>query len=147
MNKITFKRYSRFFRFLNALFIAGIPVLIQDLLFLTATAIRWVPVYPQYATLDFWLCYPRDLVGLLLLFMLESRFYGIFTLNMKTFLAFASLWIWTGAVFILTPTMGLTNWTYAIIQHMPDTTILLAFMLNFAVGKPWLYWIYTTMWK
>lgn len=146
-HKITFKRYSRILRFTNALFIAGIPILIHDLFFLTITAIRWVPVHPQYATLDFWLCFPRDLTALALCLLLTWEYQGHYSLNRKTWIGFISLWIWTAIIFSLTPTLGITNWTFAITQGMPDQIILVAFMLNFAVGKPWLYWIYTTMWE
>jgi len=144
---VTFKKYSRFLRFLHALFIAGFVVMIQDLYFLVITTVRWIPIYPQYATSDFWLCFPRDLCALALLFLLEGRYYGTFTLNRKTWLSFAVLWIYTSFIFFLTPTMGITNWTYAITEGMPDSTILLAFSLNFLVGKPFLYLIYTTMWN
>jgi hypothetical protein len=146
LKDIQFRRFSQFFRWLNALFIAGIIVIIQDIFFLSITTIRWVPIYPQFATLDFWLCFPRDLSALALLFLMEFRFYGIFTLNMKTWLSFGVLWIYTSAIFFFTPTMGITNWTYAITEGMADSTVLLAFMLNFAVGKPFLFWIYTTLW-
>jgi len=147
LEAVSFKRFPRLMRFLNALFIAGIIVLIQDLYFLVITTIRWVPVYPQYATLDFWLCFPRDLCALALCFLLEWEYIGMFSLNRRTWFGFACLWFVTSAFTFLAPTMGLTNWTFAITEGMPDSTILLAFMFNFALGKPFLFWIYTTMWN
>jgi hypothetical protein len=146
-NGAQFKRAPRYFALLNAGFIAGIIVLIQDLFFLVITAIRWIPVYPQYATLDFWLCFPRDLAALALCFLLTWELYGIYTINMRMWLGFSMLWIITALIFWITPTMGITNWTFAITQGMSDQIILVAFSLNFLFGKPFLFWIYTNLWR
>jgi hypothetical protein len=146
-NGAQFKRAPRYFAFLNAGFIAGIIVLIQDLFFLVITAIRWAPVYPQYATLDFWLCFPRDLAALALCFLLTWELYGIYTINSRVWLGFSVLWIITALIFWLTPTMGITNWTFAITQGMSDQIILTAFSLNFLFGKPFLFWIYVNLWQ
>jgi hypothetical protein len=147
-NGVKFKRAPRLIAFINAGFIAGIIVLIQDLFFLVITAIRWIPIYPQYATLDFWLCFPRDLAGLALCIILTWDLYGLYSLkNSQTWLGFAELWIITILIFIFTPTMGITNWTFAITQGMSNQIILIAFILNFLFGKPILFIIYTTLWR
>ena len=144
---VQFKRAPRLIAFINAGFIAGIIVLIQDLFFLVITVIRWIPVYPQYATLDFWLCFPRDLAGLALCFLLTWELYGLYSLNGRVWLGFSMLWSVTSLIFWITPTMGITNWTFAITQGMSDQIILVAFILNFLFGKPFLFLIYTNLWR
>ena len=146
--KFKSKRWSWLIAFINSLWIVGIVVLIQDLFFLVITSFRWVPVYPQYATWSFWLCFPRDLAALALCFLLSHEFYGkTYSFNMRFWTDFFLLWGITICVFAVVPNMGFTNWTFAITEHMDDSVIRLAFAMNFLFGKPFLFYIYTKLWK
>lgn len=142
-----FKRSPKIFAFVNALFLVGLVILIQDTCWLVLDALRWVPVYPQFATLDFWLCFPRNILGILLMFMATSRLYGFYRLNIRTFMVLVLYCIVTVVLLWTAPHLGYTNYTYAIEQNMSDATILTGFMLNYFVGKPIIAWMYATIWQ
>jgi len=144
---VKFKRFSTIVQVTTSMFTVGLIVLIQDLCWLTLDAIRWIPIFPQFATLDFWLCFPRDAAGLALCVLMTADIYGHFTLNMKTFLSMSFYCIVTIAILIVAPNLQYAIWTNAIEQRAADSVILFGFLTNFLIGKPIIAWCYTTIWN
>ena len=127
-------RAPRLMAFLDALFLLGIIVFIQDTIWLLINTWRWIiPLYSGTATfLNYYVRFPQNVVGALLLFLLT---WGLWRSNLvafrkKTVFWFAVISAFTFMVFLLAPGQQLTDWTYAISHGYSDQIILQAFLIS-----------------
>jgi hypothetical protein len=129
-----YRRWPWLLAFIDALFLLGMIVFIQDSIWLVCNTFRWIlPLYSGVA--NFWNYYVRfaqNFLGFLLLTLLS---YGNLRLrvayfNRKTLAYLLLIACFTAAVFILAPNQGFTDWTFAVHYGYSDQVILEAFLIS-----------------
>ena len=120
--------------FLDALFLLGIIVFIQDTIWLIINTWRWIlPLYSGTATFfNYYIRFPQNLVGAMLLILVT---WGLWKSNLvafrkKTVFWFAVIAAFTFLVFFLAPGQPLTDWVYAVHFGYSDQIILQAFLIS-----------------
>jgi len=129
-----YRRAQRLMAFLDALFLLGIIVFIQDSIWLIFNTWRWIlPLYSGTATfLNYYVRFPQNIMGAALMILLT---WGVWKSNLvafrkKTIFWFAVISAFTFTVFLLAPGQQLTDWTYAISHGYSDQIILQAFLIS-----------------
>lgn len=149
-----FKRFPRLTAFLDAIFILGIVVFLQDTIWLLANTWKWIiPEYMGIATFtNYWIRFPQNLVGALFLWLVsawgEYRA-GMFSFKKTTLLAYVGIAIMTFTVFALAPNQAWTDWTFAVSHGYPDQVILESFIISHVGYKILIALAYLTLfqWK
>lgn len=130
-----FKRFQKISAFLDAIFILGIVVLLQDTIWLLANTWRWIiPQYMGVATFtNYWIRFPQNIVGALFFWLVsawgEYRA-GMFSFKKTTLLAYLAIAIMTFTVFGLAPNQAWTDWTFAVSHGFSDQIILESFIIS-----------------
>jgi len=129
-----YRRAQRLMAFIDALFLLGIMVFIQDTIWLIFNTWRWIlPLYSGTATfLNYYIRFPQNIMGAALMILLT---WGLWRSNLvafrkKTVFWFAVISAFTFTVFLLAPGQQFTDWTYAISHGYSDQTILQAFLIS-----------------
>jgi len=129
-----YKRAQRLMAFLDALFLLGIIVFIQDTIWLLINTWRWIlPLYSGTATFsNYYIRFPQNIVGALLLFLLTWGLWKgkLVNFNKKTVFWFAVIASFTFTVFLLAPGQQFTDWVYAVHFGYSDQIILQAFLIS-----------------
>jgi len=129
-----YKRWPWLLAFIDALFLLGMIVFIQDSIWLVCNTAKWIiPLYSS--TANFWNYYvrfPQNLVGFSLLTLLS---YGnlrlrVASFNRKTLAYLLFIACFTAAVFILAPNQAYTDWVFAVSYGFSDQVILEAFLIS-----------------
>lgn len=131
---VKYRRAQRMMAFLDALFILGIIVCLQDTIWLLFNTWRWIlPLYSGTAT--FWNYYVRfaqNMLGLLIGFMLSWHLWkaGFVKFTRETIVWFIQITAFTALVFIMAPGQHFTDWIWAVSHGFPDAIILESFLLS-----------------
>jgi hypothetical protein len=134
-----YRRWPWLLAFIDALFLLGMIVFIQDSIWLVCNTFRWIlPLYSGMA--NFWNYYVRfaqNFLGFLLFFLLS---YGnlrlrVVSFNRKTLAYLVLIACFTATVFILAPNQAFTDWTFAVHYGYSDCVILEAFLISHVCYK------------
>ena len=129
-----YRRAPRLMAFLDALFLLGIIVFIQDTIWLIINTWRWIlPLYSGTATFfNYYIRFPQNIVGTMLLILLTWGLWSskLVDFRKRTVLWFAVIAAFTFLVFSLAPGQQLTDWTWAISHGYSDLIILQAFLIS-----------------
>ena len=119
---------------LDALFILGMIVFVQDTIWLVCNTFRWViPYYSGVATFgNYYARFPENMLGLALFGLLTYGKWrlGVAKVNWKTLASFLSIACYTTLVFMLAPSQALTDWVFAVHTGASDGVILAAFLIS-----------------
>lgn len=131
---VPYKRAPRLIAFLDAVFILGMVVFLQDSIWLVMNTWRWIlPYYMGTATFtNYWIRFPQNIVGALLLLLVTSGLWQLkyVRLNRKFWFWISLIVIYTGIVFALAPSQGFTDWVFAVAYGYSDQVILEAFLIS-----------------
>lgn len=130
--------------YVTALFMVGFIHLMQDMIWVSVNNVRWVATYPQMVS-AYLLLYPRNILGLLFLYV-----YGVggeprFKFTWKTLFGFAAVSTFIIFLFALAPDPSLTDWAYATRNNYSPARVYTAFFLSHVCLKIIIAYTYTTV--
>ena len=133
-NYLKSKRWPWLIAFIDALFLLGMIVFIQDTMWLFCNTWRWIlPMYSGVATFwNYYVRFPENLLGFWLFGLLT---YGkwrlrVIVLSWKTLAYLLIIACFTFLVFALAPNQAFTDWTFAVHYGYSDQVILEAFLIS-----------------
>lgn len=131
---VHYKRWPWLLAFLDALFLLGMIVFIQDTIWLLANTWRWIlPMYSGTATfLNYYVRFPENLLGFMLLGLLTYDKWAlrVVVFKWKTLAYLMIIAYFTFTVFRMAPNQAFTDWTFAVSHGFPDWVILEAFLIS-----------------
>jgi hypothetical protein len=134
IHRVHYKRWPRLLAFIDALFLLGMIVFIQDSIWLVCNTVKWIiPLYSY--TANFWNYYvrfPQNILGAMLMLLLTWGLWRlkVVSIKIKTFLVFVCITVFTFLVFALAPNQAWTDWIFAVSHGFPDQVILEAFLIS-----------------
>jgi len=149
MKGANYRKYPRLQSFLDAFFLLGLIVFIQDTIWLLFNTWKWIlPLYSDTANFfNYYLRFPQNILMFVLFYlMVYPRFKKrIVSFNRCTAIVLLLIAVFTGAVFFLAPGQQLTDWTFAISKGFSDSTILQAFLISHVGYKLMIAWAFITL--
>jgi hypothetical protein len=131
---VKYHKWPWLIAFIDAIFLLGMIVFIQDSIWLLANTWRWIlPMYSGVAT--FWNYYVRfaqNLLGFMLFGLLtyDKWRLGVVFLSWKTLAYLIIIASFTFAVFWLAPNQAWTDWTFAVNHDFSDRIVLESFLIS-----------------
>lgn len=145
--QIHYEKHGWFWAFYESTLLMGFLVLGMDVIWMSVSALRFLPMYPRDLGLVFAVL-GRDAVGMFFcyLFVGDRMKQGIISYKDSVALSYLLLTSYLVAGFSIAPNPSWTDWTRAIIQGAPTSQILIVLLLQFGVGKiltalaVWTWW-------
>jgi hypothetical protein len=129
-----YSRYPKLIAFLDAIFILGIVVFIQDTMWLLVNTWKWIiPHYLDIATFsNYWIRFPQNIIGALLCVLMSWGAWkaGLVSFKKSTLAMFELIAVMTFTVFFLAPNQAWTDWTFAVHNGFSDRIILESFIIS-----------------
>jgi hypothetical protein len=147
-----FKRFRRISAFLDALFILGIIVFLQDTIWLLANTWKWIiPQYLGIATFtNYWIRFPQNIVGALFFWLVSAWGEwkaGMVSFKLNTLRMFSLIAVMTCIVFALAPNQAWTDWTFAVSHAYSDQIIVESFIISHVGYKILIALAYLTLFQ
>lgn len=148
LNVQTYKRFQMFARFTDALFIVGLVVVSNDIIWVFACLFKWGALYPaSVPQLGF--CVARNVAAVMFCYLLTFHLFKkrVVGFTKATWLLygvnvlFMSVWFW------LAPTPAFTDWTYAIRHDYSLNVVAGSFLISHIGGKTLTGLIYLSLWR
>lgn len=127
-------RWPWLLAFIDAIFLLGMIVFIQDSIWLVINTWRWIiPMYSGVATFwNYYVRFPENLLGFMLFGLLT---YGkwrlrVVVLSWKTLYYLLLIASFTFLVFYFSPNQAFTDWTFAVNHSFSDKIVLQSFLVS-----------------
>lgn len=139
-------RFHRLAAWVDALWIAGVVVLVGDILWVLAVWIRWTAVYPTDKTLLI-NSLVRDISGLVICLLMSKEWWSSARLSWNTnvfclwLIDILYLVLWFG----MAPSLEWTHWVYALENGF--TTWPFVWIISFIIGRAITTTIYIKTWS
>lgn len=131
---VKYHKWPWLIAFIDAIFLLGMIVFIQDTIWLLINTWRWIlPMYSGVATFwNYYVRFPQNLLGFMLFGLLTYDKWKLCVvfLSWKTLAYLLIIASFTFLVFWLAPNQGLTDWIFAVQKGYSDQVILEAFLIS-----------------
>lgn len=134
--RVTYTRWKWVNAFTESFFLNGFIFLSGDLLWISASILRFLPMYPESLNQAITLL-ARDLLGLLFCFLLIGQRLKdkIISFKQHTFLSYFVLTSFFVICFLVAKDPTFTDWTYAVRVGASTETILVSLFVCYGIGK------------
>lgn len=134
--RVTYKKWGWLNSLTESFFLNGFIVLTCDVLWMSVSAIKFLPTYPEGA-LQVFFVFARDFACIVLCFLLVSHrlLDGVICFKESTAWAYFTLIVYLVAVFGFAQSPVQTDWTYAIRQGASTSAILTSLVFSYGLGK------------
>lgn len=144
---IPYKRFTRLAKLTDGLFIVGLVVLSNDIVWVVGSLLKWGGLYPE-SVFQLYLCIGRNIAGVVLCVLavwpyLKIRLIRFTFITAALYLvnvAFMTVWFW------LAPSPAFTDWTFAIRHNYSFNVVFSGFLVSHILGKTLTALIYLSLW-